>query len=63
MKALFQCQNNLEDFTSGRRSLFDETRREWFISGGFSKTAIVEKDRITVSFNTGTYEIFDKSLY
>jgi len=60
MKDLFRCKNDLGDFTSGQ-SLFDETQREWFISGGFSKTAIVEQDRITVSYTTGTYEIFDKS--
>ena len=47
-------------FTSGQ-SLFNVSNRDWFVSGGFSKTAIVEQDRITVSYETGTYEIFDKT--
>lgn len=60
MTELFHVQNKPTDFTSGQ-SLFNETERDWFISGGFSKTAIIEKNRITVSFATGTYEIFDNA--
>jgi len=60
MNELFLSRNDPSDFTSGQ-SLFNKTERKWFVSGGFSKTAIVEKDRITVSFATGTYEIFDKT--
>ncbi len=60
MNDLFLCKNDPSDFTSGQ-SLFNVSDRDWFVSGGFSKTAIVEQDRITVSYETGTYEIFDKT--
>ena len=60
MTDVFGCQNSASDYSNGR-TLFDTSTRDWVFSGGFSKQAIIEPDRITVSYPTGTYEIYNKS--
>lgn len=58
LQRIFGVTNDPRDFSSGQ-SLFNPKERDFFLSGGFSKTAVIEKDRITVSYPTGTYEIYD----
>ncbi len=55
---LFGCKNPISDYSNGR-NLFDSSERKWLYLGGASSQAIVEPDRITVTFPTGNYDIVD----
>jgi len=58
---VFGCKNSPDEISNGK-NLFDESNREWVFSGGFSKKAVIEKDRITVSYPTGFYEIYNRNF-
>ncbi|MGM0608877.1 MAG: sulfatase-like hydrolase/transferase [Candidatus Muiribacteriota bacterium] len=58
---VFGCNNSPEEISNGR-NLFNKSNREWVFSGGFSKKAVIEKDRITVSYPTGFYEIYNRNF-
>ncbi|MGE0083572.1 MAG: DUF3413 domain-containing protein [Desulfococcaceae bacterium] len=60
MKEVFGCTNSCSDYSNGR-NLFDTGYREWIYCGGFSQDALIEADRITVSYPVGSYEIYDQS--
>ncbi len=62
MENVFKCNNPYSDYSNGR-SLFDTNKRTWVYSGGFQNNlAIIEPDRITVTYPVGTYEIYDRSF-
>ncbi|MGM0609189.1 MAG: DUF3413 domain-containing protein, partial [Candidatus Muiribacteriota bacterium] len=61
LREVFGSKNSPEEISNGK-SLFDENNREWVFSGGFSKKAVIEKDRITVSYPTGFYEIYNRNF-
>lgn len=58
MQRALGCQNPPSDYADGR-DLFATEPLEWFIQGGYFNQAIREKDRITSTYATGNYEIFD----
>ncbi len=58
MKEFLGCTSPASDFSSGWH-LLDSKERQWMITGGYFNYALWETDRITVSYPTGTYEIFD----
>lgn len=60
MNELLGCVNDYTDYSNGK-NLFQEGQREWLFAGGFSKKAIIEKDRINVSYPVGSYEIYNSS--
>jgi hypothetical protein len=61
LKEVFGLKTPLKKISNGK-NLFNEKERKWVFSGGFSKKAIIENDRITVSYPTGFYEIYDKNF-
>ncbi|MCB9494355.1 MAG: DUF3413 domain-containing protein [Desulfobacteraceae bacterium] len=61
LKEVFGLKNSLKEISNGR-DLFNTEDRKWVFSGGFSKKAIIENDRITVSYPTGFYEIYNRNF-
>jgi uncharacterized protein len=52
------CENPPSDYADGR-DLSESDSLEWLIQGGYFNQAIREKDRITLTYATGNYEIID----
>lgn len=61
LNEVFGLKNSEEEISNGR-SLFNENERKWVFSGGFSKKAVIENDRITVAYPTGFYEIYNRNF-
>lgn len=58
MSDLFGCINPYSDYSSGRH-LLDRSDLPWMIITSYFNYAIVQEDRITVTFPAGIYEIVD----
>jgi len=56
---LFGCTNPPADYSSGH-DLFSGTAWTWLIAGSYVDFALVEPDRVTVSYQSGYYEIRDR---
>lgn len=56
MQDLLQCANPIADYASGVH-LKQSGARDWLVIGSYINYAIVEDDRITVSYPTGHYDI------
>jgi membrane-anchored protein YejM (alkaline phosphatase superfamily) len=61
LNEVFRLKNSASEISNGK-NLFNENERKWVFSGGFSKKAIIEHDRITVSYPTGFYEIYNRNF-
>jgi len=61
LKEVFGLKNFEFEISNGK-NLFNEQKRKWVLSGGFSKKAVIEPDRITVSYPTGFYEIYNRNF-
>ncbi|PID77869.1 MAG: hypothetical protein CSB21_03410 [Deltaproteobacteria bacterium] len=61
LQEVFGCTNKASEISNGR-NLFNDEKRKWVFSGGFSKKAIIQRDRINVTFQTGHHEIFDRNF-
>ncbi len=59
MRELLGCSNAYEDYSIGR-SLFDESPRESTLVSGHLQYGIVERDRISVLYQSGDFEVFDR---
>ncbi|BDD12739.1 hydrolase (plasmid) [Fulvitalea axinellae] len=55
------CENLASDYAFGK-DLFGRASRNWLISGSYDNFGVVEDDRITVTFPTGNYEIYDRDM-
>ncbi|MCG8475153.1 MAG: DUF3413 domain-containing protein [Cytophagales bacterium] len=55
------CTNSPGKYSFGQR-LFDTRARDWMISGSYDNFGLIEEDRITVTYTSGTYEIFDRKM-
>lgn len=55
---LLGCSNPPEDVSIGR-NLFDEQEWQWLIAGSYFNYAIVEPDRLTITYPSGTFEVYD----
>jgi len=60
LQEFLQCSNPSSDYSSGR-SLFDTNPRPWTVIGSYFNYGIVEKDRVTITYPTGHYEIVDQN--
>ena len=58
MRDVFGCRNPIPDYSDGHH-LLTPGGRDWLVVGGYFNYAIREHDRITMSYATGNYEIFD----
>lgn len=56
LKNAFGCQNPISDYSSGG-NLFDEMPWDWMIAGSYSSYAIVEPDKLIVSYPGGLVEV------
>ncbi len=61
LQEVFGCTNKASEISNGQ-SLFNDKERNWVFSGGFSKKAIIQKDRIYVTFQSGYHEIFNRNF-
>lgn len=61
LKEIFSIKNSESEISNGK-NLFNLNKRKWVFSGGFSKKAVIENDRITVSYPTGFYEIYNRNF-
>lgn len=55
---LLGCSNPASDVAIGR-NLFDGTGWSWLIAGSYFNYAIVEPDRLTITFPSGNFEVYD----
>ncbi len=60
LRRLLSCANEAADFSSGR-DLLAGISWEWLIAGSYYNYAVIERDRITVTFPNGTYEVRDRA--
>jgi membrane-anchored protein YejM (alkaline phosphatase superfamily) len=58
MSELFGCSNPVADYSSGGK-LFDGESWEWIMAGSYSSSAIVEPDKIIVTYPGGLIELLD----
>jgi membrane-anchored protein YejM (alkaline phosphatase superfamily) len=58
MREVFGCENPYADYSSGG-NLFDEQSWEWIMAGSYSSHAIVEPDKIVVTYPGGLIELLD----
>jgi membrane-anchored protein YejM (alkaline phosphatase superfamily) len=56
LQEVFGCSNPASDYSSGS-SLFDEQSWEWMIAGSYNSHAIVEPDKLIVSYPGGLVEV------
>ena len=54
----FISPNPASDYSDGRH-LLDPDPPDWLLLGGYFNRAIRERDRITMIYATGNYELFD----
>lgn len=58
LQEVFGCRNPVSDYSSGS-NLFDEKSWDWMIAGSYSSYAIVEPDKLIVSYPGGLVEVLD----
>ena len=56
MSELFGCSNPVADYSSGAK-LFDAESWEWIMAGSYSSSAIVEQDKVIVTYPGGLIEL------
>jgi membrane-anchored protein YejM (alkaline phosphatase superfamily) len=56
LREVFGCSNPLSDYSSGS-NLFDAQSWEWMIAGSYNSHAIVEPDKLIVSYPGGLVEV------
>jgi len=56
LQEVFACSNPPSDYASGK-SLFDTTDWEWLIAGSYNSHAIVQPDRVVVTYPGGFIEV------
>ena len=56
LQDVFGCQNPASDYSSGG-NLFDEKSWDWMIAGSYSSYAIVEPEKLIVSYPGGLVEV------
>jgi len=59
MRDLFGCENAYSDYSTGRH-LADDSARESLVISGYLEYGIVEPDRITVLYQSGDHEVYDR---
>lgn len=60
MTDVLKCRNNVSDFSIGE-SLWTPKRKNWFISGSYQNSVIVELDRLIIINEVGSLEFRDKN--
>lgn len=58
LKDVFHCGNDINDYSNGRH-LLDEGDREFVLVSSWSRTAIIQANRITVFEGLGDMDVFD----
>ena len=58
MKDVFKVKNPFTDYSNGK-SLFTNSNRNWIVCGGYFHSAIIQKNKITVTYGSGNYEVQD----
>jgi membrane-anchored protein YejM (alkaline phosphatase superfamily) len=58
LKDVFGCENPYADYSSGG-NLFDEQPWQWIVAGSYSSYAIIEQDKIVVTYPGGLIELLD----
>jgi membrane-anchored protein YejM (alkaline phosphatase superfamily) len=56
LQEVFGCSNPASDYSSGS-NLFDEQSWDWMIAGSYNSHAIVEPDKLIVSYPGGLVEV------
>ena len=59
LQEVFACSNPPGDYASGK-SLFDTTDWEWLIAGSYNSHAIVQPDKVVVTYPGGFIEVLGK---
>lgn len=60
MSEVLKCINNVSDYSIGG-SLWTRKKKEWFISGSYQNSAIIEMDRVVIINELGGFEFRDKN--
>jgi uncharacterized protein len=56
LQEIFDCSGSSENYSSGK-SLFDTLDWEWIVAGSYSSHAIVQKDKVVVTYPGGYIEV------
>lgn len=60
MQEVLKCINNVSDYSIGN-SLWTPKKKEWFVSGSYQNSAIIEVDRVVIINEFGRFEFRDKN--
>ena len=61
MQNYLGVKNNLSDYSVGQ-NIFDNKKRDWFVSGYNQKYSVIESDKITNIYASGSFDITDLQL-
>jgi len=56
LKDVVGCSNPSSDFSSGRH-LLEHDGRDWVMAGSVTNYGVIQKDKITVTYHSGQYEV------